>query len=149
MYFLYALSLQCCSKSLLCCGATVPSKQFNLHHNFTDSVLVFRLHYQVCECNPKSENTENTKEERLILLPWYFSFTDTWLKKWFPQGKLRRCLKWVFISLFLKPENCGSRNPKGNWRLSHSLETIVLLGTHKYYLGVFIKICLLSLYIHL
>lgn len=55
----------------------------------------------------------------------------------------------VFISLFLKPENCGSRNPRGNWKLSHSLETTVLLGTHKYYLGVFTKICLFSLYIHL
>lgn len=55
----------------------------------------------------------------------------------------------VFISLFLKPENCGRRNSRGNWRLPHSLKTAVLLGTHKYYLGVFIKICLFSLYSHL
>lgn len=79
----------------------MTSKQLILKQNFTDSVLVFRLHYQhVCACNPKSEYPGNIKEERLALVPCYFSPRDTQLKKRLPQEKLLQCLK-LSIHVFI------------------------------------------------
>lgn len=107
----------------------MPTKQFILNQDFTDSALVLRLHYrQVCASKPKSENTENIREERLAFVPCYFSLGDTRLKKRLPQEKLLQCLKGSLYFFISKPENCRSRNPRGNWTLSHSLETAVSFG---------------------